>query len=187
MSERFGIYTTSIVGLHVLHRKPIGDDRGYLERLFCTEELQDSLSGRGIVQINHSFTTTRGVVRGMHFQYLPHAEIKFVSCLRGKVFDVTVDLRCNSPTFLCWHGEILSADNHRTLVIPEGFAHGFQALSNDCEMLYLHTAAYQSEAEGGLNVRDPRLAIEWPLPIAALSQRDADFPLLDETFAGVAI
>ena len=139
------------------------------------------------MQINHTFTASRGTVRGIHFQYPPHTEIKFVSCLRGEVFDVAVDLRCNSPTFLCWHSEMLSADNHRTLVIPEGFAHGFQALSNDCEMLYLHTAAYQPDAEDGLNVRDPRLSIEWPLPIVELSQRDAGFPLLDETFAGVVI
>jgi dTDP-4-dehydrorhamnose 3,5-epimerase len=187
MSKRFDTHATPIVGLHVLQRKLIGDDRGYLERLFCAEELQDSVSGNGIAQINHSFTAARGTVRGLHFQYPPHAEIKFVSCLRGEVFDVAVDLRSDSPTFLCWHGEVLSAENHITMVIPEGFAHGFQTLSDNCEMLYLHTAPYRSDAEDGLNIRDPRLAIQWPLPVAALSERDAAFPLLDDTFTGVQL
>ncbi len=187
MSKRFDSHATSIAGLLLVQRQPIGDERGYLERLFCAEELQGYLHGRSVTQINHTFTASRGTVRGMHFQYPPHAEIKFVSCLRGEVLDVAVDLRSNSPTFLCWHGEVLSSKNYRTLIIPEGFAHGFQALSDDCEMLYLHTAAYQSETEDGLNVRDPRLSIEWPLPIAELSQRDAGFPFVDENFTGVAI
>jgi len=97
-----------------------------------------------------------------------------------------VDLRDNSPTFLRWHAEVLSADNHKTLVIPEGFAHGFQTLTDDCEMLYFHTATYQPGAEGGLNAQDPRLAIQWPLPVAGLSLRDAAHPLLDDEFTGVA-
>jgi dTDP-4-dehydrorhamnose 3,5-epimerase len=121
----------------------------------------------------------------MHFQHPPHAETKLVSCLRGEVFDVAVDLRHNSPTFLRWHAERLSADNHKTLVIPEGFAHGFQTLTDDCEMLYFHTAAYQPGAEGGLNAQDPRLAIEWPLPVVGLSPRDAVYQFLGEDFSGV--
>lgn len=186
MSTRFDILGTPLPGLRILQRKPIGDSRGYLERLFCTEELQALAPGRHIAQINHTLTASRGTVRGMHFQRLPHAEIKFVSCLRGEVFDVAVDLRDNSPTFLRWHAEVLSADNHKTLVIPEGFAHGFQTLTNDCEMLYFHTAAYQPGAEDGLNAQDPRLAIQWPLPVAGLSPRDATHPLLDNDFTGVA-
>lgn len=98
----------------------------------------------------------------MHFQRTPHAEMKLVSCVRGLVFDVAVDLRRGSPTFLRWHSELLSADNHKTLVIPEGFAHGFQTLTDDCEMLYLHTTAYAPDAEAGLNPQDARLAIAWP-------------------------
>jgi dTDP-4-dehydrorhamnose 3,5-epimerase len=101
-----------------------------------------------------------------------------VSCLRGEVFDVAVDLRDNSPTFLRWHAEVLSADNHKTLVIPKGFAHGFQTLTDDCEMLYFHTAAYQPGAEGGLNVLDPRLAIKWPLDVDVLSDRDRSHPMI---------
>ncbi|MBA3032745.1 MAG: dTDP-4-dehydrorhamnose 3,5-epimerase [Gammaproteobacteria bacterium] len=186
MSTRFDILDTPLAGLRILQRKFIGDSRGYLERLFCSEELQALAPGRHITQINHTLTATRGTVRGMHFQRPPHAEIKFVSCLRGEVFDVAVDLRDNSPTFLRWHAEVLSADNHKTLVIPEGFAHGFQTLTDNCEMLYFHTAAYQPGAEGGLNAQDPRLAIQWPLPVAGLSPRDAAQPLLDKSFTGVA-
>lgn len=186
MSTRFDLFATSIAGLQVLQRKPIGDTRGYLERLFCAEELQALIPGKHIAQINHTLTLACGTVRGMHFQHPPHAETKFVSCVRGEVFDVAVDLRHNSPTFLRWHAERLSAENHKTLVIPEGFAHGFQTLTGDCEMLYVHTAAYQASAEGGLNVQDPRLAIQWPLPVAGLSPRDAAHPFLDNDFIGVA-
>lgn len=185
MSDRFDILETPLAGLCVLQRKPIGDSRGYLERLFCAEELQNLAPGKHIAQVNHTLTANRGTVRGMHYQHPPHAETKFVSCLRGEVFDVAVDLRHNSPTFLRWHAEVLSAVNHKTLVIPEGFAHGFQTLTDDCEMLYFHTAAYQPGAEGGLNAQDPRLAICWPLPVAELSPRDATHPLLDKTFTGV--
>ena len=142
---------------------------------------------KGIVQINHTLTVMRGTVRGLHFQYPPHAEIKIVSCLRGEVFDVAVDLRQGSPTFLQWHGEILSASNHRTLLIPEGFAHGFQTLSDDCELLYFHTAAYQPSAEGGLNAQDPKLNIFWPETVVELSSRDAGQPLVNEEFVGVVI
>jgi len=187
MSECVDILSTAITGLHILQRKPVGDSRGYLERMFCTSELQSLIAGRRIEQVNHTLTTNRGTVRGLHFQHPPHAEVKFVSCLRGEVFDVAVDLRCGSSTFLCWHAEVLSAGNHRTLVIPEGFAHGFQALSDDCEMLYFHTAPYHREAEGGVNVRDPRIAVSWPLPVGGLSPRDAACPMLDADFAGVVI
>ena len=106
--------------------------------------------------------------------------------MRGKVFDVAVDIRRDSPTFLKWHGEILTADNHKTIVIPEGFAHGFQTLTDNCEMLYFHTAAFQPDAEGGLNAKDPKLAIQWPLPITEQSPRDLTHPLLTTDFTGVA-
>lgn len=187
MSARFDIEPTPIADLHVLQRKPLGDSRGFLQRMFCRDELQDLMAGKNIAQVNHTFTASRGTVRGMHFQHPPDAETKFVSCLRGEIYDVAVDLRQGSPTFLQWHAERLSADNHKTLVIPEGFAHGFQTLSENCEMLYLHTAAYQPASEGGLNPRDPRLAIEWPLQIAELSRRDAQHPHLAEDFQGVAL
>jgi len=187
MSARFDILATPLPGLRILQRKPVGDSRGYLERLYCGEELQTLAPGRLIVQINHTLTADRGTVRGMHFQRPPHAEVKFVSCLRGEVYDVAVDLRDNSQTFLRWHAELLSANNHKTLVIPEGFAHGFQTLTDDCEMLYFHTAAFEPCAEGGLNAQDPLLAIRWPLPVAGRSPRDASHPFLDGNFVGMAL
>lgn len=187
MSQRFDLIDTPLAGLVMLQRKPLGDSRGYLERLYCTDELQTLLTGGAIVQVNHTLTAAKGTVRGMHYQLPPHAEVKFVSCLRGEVFDVAVDLRHGSPTFLQWHAEILSADNHKTLVIPEGFAHGFQTLSEDCEMLYFHTMAYQPSAERGLAAADPRLSICWPMPVDGQSPRDMAHPLLDPSFMGVVL
>jgi dTDP-4-dehydrorhamnose 3,5-epimerase len=186
MTGRFDIQATPLSGLSVILRKPLGDSRGYLERMFCVDELQDILGERRVAQINHTLTQNKGTVRGMHFQYAPHAEMKFVSCLRGSVFDVAVDLRKESPTFLHWHAELLSADNHKALAIPEGFAHGFQTLTDDCEMLYLHTAAYAPGAEAGLNPQDAKLAIEWPLPICEMSPRDAAHAPITADFEGVA-
>ena len=186
MSARFERAACPLAGLLLLQRRPLSDDRGYFERMYCTGELGDVLGDRRLVHINHTLTGLRGTVRGMHFQHPPASEAKFVSCLRGRVFDVAVDLRRSSPTFLNWHAEILSADNHRTLFIPEGFAHGFQALEDDCEMLYFHTAAHMREAEGGVHPLDPRLAIAWPLPPCGLSPRDGGFPMLDDRFSGVS-
>jgi dTDP-4-dehydrorhamnose 3,5-epimerase len=171
----------------LLRRKLIGDSRGYLERLYCTEELRGLIPGKGIVQINHTMTAKRGTVRGMHFQRPPYAETKFVSCLRGEVFDVAVDLRPKSPTFLRWHAQVLTGSGHETLVIPEGFAHGYQSLSDDCEMLYLHTAAYHPDAEDALNARDPALAISWPEAISEVSPRDASHPMITKDFRGVVL
>ncbi len=185
MSAFFDIFELPLQGLSVVQRKPIGDHRGYLERIFCLEELNSFISNKNIVQINRTLTTKLGTVRGMHFQHPPHTEIKFVSCTRGEVFDVAIDLRHGSPTFLSWHAEILSADNHKTFVIPEGFAHGFQALTESCEMLYLHTTSYRAEAEAGLNAEDPRLGIQWPLSIVERSTRDANHPLISKGFSGV--
>lgn len=185
MSSRFDIQETPLRGLCVILRKPIGDERGYLERMYCGEELRALAPGKTIVQINHTLTVRRGTVRGMHFQKPPHGETKLVSCLRGRVFDVAVDLRESSPTFLRWHAEILTEDNHKSLAIPEGFAHGLQTLSDHCEMLYFHTAAYYPGSEGALNARDPILAIRWPEDITDLSPRDASHPMLDRGFKGV--
>ena len=187
ISSRFDILDTPLEGLKIIQRKPIGDSRGYLERLYCTEELGALIPGKDIVQINHTFTVKRGTVRGMHYQHPPYAETKFVSCLHGEVFDVAVDLRHGSPTFLHWHAEVLSADGHKSLVIPDGFAHGYQSLSDDCEMLYFHTAAYQAGAEGGLNAQDPALAIKWPEPITERSPRDAAHPMATKDFRGVVL
>lgn len=185
--SHFAVEKTPIEGLQVIHRQPIGDERGYLERMFCSEDLRSIIGARRIVQINHTKTAKTGTVRGMHFQYPPYAEMKLVSCLHGEVFDVAVDLRQDSPTFLNWHAEILAADNHRTLVIPEGFAHGFQTLSGDCELIYFHTESYHHETEGGLDALDERLSINWPLSITERSTRDQQHPLVTADFSGIKL
>jgi len=186
-NTRLSILNLEISGIKVIQRQPIGDERGYFERVFCAGELQSIIGARRIVQINHTKTLKKRTVRGMHFQHPPHAEMKLVSCLRGEVYDVAVDLREDSPTFLQWHAEILSEDNHKTFAIPEGFAHGFQTLTDDCELLYFHTSAYHSEAEAGLNALDERLAIKWPMPIAERSMRDQQHPALVNDFSGIKV
>lgn len=183
--NRFAVTDLPLAGLKLVKRNPLGDSRGFLARLFCEEELAIAGWVKPIAQINHTRTARQGTVRGMHFQRPPHAEMKLVSCLRGEVCDVAVDVRTNSPTFLHWHAECLSADNGRALLIPEGFAHGFQALSDDVELLYCHSAPYNATAEAGLNPKDPGLAIDWPLSIAELSDRDAGHPLITTEYEGV--
>jgi dTDP-4-dehydrorhamnose 3,5-epimerase len=183
--SRFTIHAAPIIGLYELVRQPLGDDRGFLERLFCQETLGSLLPGKAIRQINHTLTRKEGTVRGLHFQYPPQAETKIVTCLKGTVWDVAVDVRQGSPTFLQYHALRLSEDNFRSFLIPEGFAHGFQTLTPDCEMLYFHTADYQAKAEGALNALDHRLAINWPQPITERSARDQGHPMLTEDFLGI--
>jgi len=182
---QFTIIETPIPGLKVIVRKTVADQRGFLSRLFCSEALNVAGWQGPIAQINHTFTEECGTVRGMHFQYQPHSEIKLVSCIRGKVLDVVVDIRSDSPTFLQWYGAVLSAENQRALLIPEGFAHGFQALTDKSELIYLHSSAYSPNDECGLNPCDPLLAIQWPLEILDMSMRDRNHPLLDDNFHGL--
>jgi len=185
--SRFSILDTPLTGLKIIERQQQSDSRGFLARLFCAEELAAAGWQKSVVQINHTLTQKAGTVRGMHFQRPPHAEVKLVACLRGTIWDVAVDLRAGSATFLQWHAEELSSANHRALLIPEGFAHGFQALSDDCELLYLHSAVYTPEAEAGLNPKDTMLSITWPLAITEMSARDAQHPMMDHQFKGVTL
>ena len=184
--SRFEVTPTPLPGLMRIKRQRLGDHRGFLARLFCAEELAVAGFNGPIAQINHTSTQRQGTVRGLHFQRPPHAEIKLVSCVRGQVWDVAVDLRQDSPTFLHWHAQILSAENALALLIPKGFAHGFQALSDDAELLYCHSAEYAATAETGLNPQDERLAIAWPLPMAELSARDAALARIAPEFQGFA-
>lgn len=187
MMARFDFIQTALSNLMVVQRRVIEDNRGFLSRFYCADEFSEIGAGKSVAQINHTLTRQRGTVRGLHFQYPPYAEMKLVSCLKGEIFDVAVDLRRNSPTYLQWHGEVLSAENRRSLLIPEGFAHGFQTLTSDCELLYLHTERYQSKSEGALNVSDSRLAIHWRLAITELSERDRQHPHIDENFQGILL
>jgi dTDP-4-dehydrorhamnose 3,5-epimerase len=185
--SRFDFIPTPLAGLLLVQRKVVEDHRGFLSRVYCAEEFNAAGVTKPITQINHTCTRRKGAVRGLHFQYPPHAETKLVSCMKGEVLDVAVDLRRGSPTFLKWHGEILSAANRRSLLIPEGYAHGFQALTEDCELIYLHTAAYHPEAEGALNVTDTGLNIAWRLPLDDLSERDRNHPFIGSDFQGIVL
>lgn len=185
MGAPLKVRETPIGGVVRVDVEPQADARGTFARLFCSLELGTILGSRTIVQINHSLTRAAGAVRGLHFQRPPHAEMKLVRCLRGRIWDVALDLRAGSPTFLEWHAEELSGTNARMLVIPEGCAHGFQALEDNCELLYLHTSPYAPSAEGGVRPDDPRLALPWPLPLRELSERDRRHPPLGPDFAGL--
>jgi dTDP-4-dehydrorhamnose 3,5-epimerase len=185
--NRFNMIDTPIEGLRLIERQQRGDTRGFLTRLFCADELKAVGWHFPVAQINHTLTQTKGTVRGMHFQHQPHAEAKLVSCLRGEIWDVALDLRPNSITFLRWHAERLSADNHRALLIPKGFAHGFQLMTDDAELIYVHSNAYHASSEAGIYPLDPSLNIQWPLPIAQLSERDRTHPLISDAFTGVIV
>jgi dTDP-4-dehydrorhamnose 3,5-epimerase len=185
--SRFIVTDTPLGGLKVVHRQILGDARGYLSRLFCAEELLPAGWQGPIAQINHTFTKQAGTVRGLHYQKPPHTEIKLVSCLQGEVWDVAVDLRPQSSTFLRWHAQHLSADNHCALLIPQGFAHGFQTLVDDVEMLYCHSTAHSPVAEAGLNPLDTRLCLAWPRPLMALSPRDSGHPMIGPNFEGLRL
>jgi dTDP-4-dehydrorhamnose 3,5-epimerase len=185
--SRFTVTPLQLEGLCVLERKPVEDERGFLSRIFCADELRAAGWLWPVSQINHSLTNVRGTVRGMHYQHPPAAEAKLVSCIRGAVWDVAVDLRRDSPTFLQWHAEELSPVNRRALLIPPGFAHGFQAIEPDSELVYVHSAPYSPSHEGALNPRDPRLAIRWPLGIAAISEKDANSPMIGPDFQGIML
>lgn len=179
------IAETPLPDLKVVNLLPHHDDRGAFTRMFCASELQPVLGDRRIAQINLSKTLHAGTVRGFHFQRPPHAEMKMISCIRGRVWDVVVDIRAGSSTFLHWHALELHADDAQMIVVPEGFAHGFQALERDSELLYLHTEFYNPLSEGGLRYDDPRLAVTWPAPPHGLSSRDLAHPLLDSDFTGI--
>lgn len=178
-TPRFSFASTPLAGLWQVQRRPIRDARGFFARFYCAQEFATIGLAQPLAQINHSLSSLPGTLRGLHFQHPPHAETKVVSCVSGRIFDVAVDLRSDSPTFLQWFGVELSAQAQNSLVIPPGFAHGFQTLEADSEILYLVSVAYSAEYEDGLNPLDPALAIPWPLPVAEISARDAQRQMLD--------
>jgi dTDP-4-dehydrorhamnose 3,5-epimerase len=187
MGDAFSTTLTAIQGVVAIKRHPRGDHRGFLTRLFCRDEFAPLGWVGGIAQINHTYTSTNGTIRGMHFQRPPRSENKLVICLRGTVCDVAVDLRTGSPTFLQHHKEILSADNHKALLIPVGCAHGFQTLSDDVELIYLHSEKYSAPDEGGVSPFDKMLAIGWPSPVSAVSDRDRVHPALTSNYEGLRL
>ncbi len=163
------------------------DCRGKFVRLFCQKGLKEIHEGKLVEQINYSVTLKKGTIRGLHFQCPPECEVKLVRCLRGSVFDVMLDLRRNSPTLLHWYGEVLSGKNAKMVYVPEGVAHGFQTLEDDCEMLYLHSRVYSPSNEGGIRYDDPRIRIEWPCGVTEISERDRNHPFLTDDFRGIIV
>lgn len=179
------ISETPLKGLYIVETNAFVDYRGAFARWFCEEELAEVLGKRHIKNVNFSRTVKKGSIRGMHFQKPPHAEMKLVRCIRGRIQDVVVDIRAGSPTFLQHYSVELSAENMKMFAVPEGFAHGFQSLEDDSEIMYLVTEFYAPESEAGLRFSDPALNIEWPLPVTDISAKDAAHPLVDESFVGL--
>ena len=181
--SRFTVSNLPLAGLKCITRQQLGDNRGFFSRLYCAEELSVAAGwNKPIVQINHTFTARCGTVRGLHYQVQPYTEMKLVNCIHGEIWDIAVDIRMDSLTFLQWHAECLSSTNGKAMLLPEGFAHGFQTLTDHCELLYLHTAAYTPQAEAGLRYNDPHIGIVWPLQITEISERDAHHPFVTKEF-----
>jgi dTDP-4-dehydrorhamnose 3,5-epimerase len=178
--------STGLEGSYVIDIFPIEDERGWFVRTFCKNEFAEIGHTKEWVQMNHSFTNDAGTIRGMHFQQPPFSEIKLIRCIAGKIFDVIVDLRKNSATFLKWFGAELSAENKKMIYIPEGFAHGFQTLTDDCQLIYNHSEYYKPGV-GGIKYDDAGIGITWRLPAKNVSARDSNHPMIDKNFEGLNI
>jgi dTDP-4-dehydrorhamnose 3,5-epimerase len=167
---------TQLDGARLIEIEPREDERGFFARTWCREELAAQGLDTEIAQESLSVNRRRGTVRGLHFQRSPHEETKIVRCARGAVFDVIVDLRPRSPTYLRWQGFELTAENRRALYVPKGFAHGFQTLTDDAEVAYQISVFYAPQAGGGYRYDDPAFGIVWPLPVAVIGERDRGWP-----------
>jgi dTDP-4-dehydrorhamnose 3,5-epimerase len=176
---------TSIGGAFAVRHDVRSDERGRFKRQYCEREFAAAGLNTHWVQVNHAVTLGRGAIRGMHFQRSPVAEAKLVSCPVGRAFDVAIDLRRGSETFLKWTA--VEVDESKSFYIPKGCAHGFQALSDEVQFMYMHSDLYVPEAEGGVRFDDPMLGIEWPLAVGTVSERDRSFALIDDKFGGIAL
>ena len=170
---------TQIAGVWIIELERLGDDRGFFARSFCTEEFAAHGIDTAVVQCNISFNAHAGTIRGLHYQVPPAAEGKLVRCTSGAIYDVAIDVRPESSTYLHHVAVELNADNRTALFVPELFAHGFQTLADNTEVFYQMTAAYAPNTGRGVRYNDPALGIVWPLPVSAVSERDAALPLLD--------
>ncbi len=167
---------TKLEGLWLIELEPVSDNRGFFVRTFCEREFVAHGLHTSFVQHSTSHTVARGSIRGMHFQRAPASEVKVVSCLKGAIYDVVIDLRASSPTHGRWQGFELSAENRRRLYIPVGFAHGFQTLTDDVEVGYLISEFYAPEAAAGVRFDDPAFGITWPQPVTVISDKDRNWP-----------
>jgi dTDP-4-dehydrorhamnose 3,5-epimerase len=167
---------TELDGAYVIDLEPREDERGFFARTWCQTEFEQHGLVARIVQANTSYNRLKGTLRGMHFQRVPHVETKLVRCIHGAIYDVIVDLRPGSPTYRRWTGVELTARNRRALFVPEGFAHGFQTLDDDSEIIYQVSEFFTPGAEGGLRHDDPAFGIRWPLPVTVISDKDRAWP-----------
>lgn len=174
-------------GAYVIKSIPAIDNRGFFGRWFCQNEFTERGLHTCFVQCNQSGTYGIGSIRGMHFQYPPHAEVKLVKCISGKIFDVIIDLRYKSRTYLRWFGVVLSAENKAMLYIPKGFAHGFQTLTEEAEIIYMVSDFYNKDAEGGIFYNDPAVKIQWPIALNKISEKDNCIPMINNSFKGIAL
>ena len=165
-----------LAGAYIIDLQPIEDHRGFFARAWCQQEFQQHGLESRLVQCNLSYNQTSGTVRGMHYQIAPHKETKVVRCVRGRIFDVIIDLRRDSPTYLHWFGIELSAENRRMLYVPEGFAHGYQTLEPDAEVFYQVSEFYHPGSEQGIRWDDPAIAVDWPLEPTVISEKDKNYP-----------
>ena len=170
------IQETELAGVFLIDLAPIEDERGYFARSFCVNELSKAGLVSKFVQGNTSLSHSKGTMRGLHYQLPPHSETKLVRCIKGAIFDVVLDLRENSPTYMRSHGFTLTQNNHTQLYVPEGFAHGFLTLQDDSVATYLVSAFYTPDCERGLRWDDPALTLDWPTPVVSLSDKDASWP-----------
>jgi len=176
---------TPLAGSYIIDLTPFGDSRGWFARTYCKKEFEQIGHTKEWVQLNHSYTVQKGALRGMHYQLPPFSEIKMVRCIAGAVYDVIIDLREDSVTFLQWFGIELSAKNKKMVYIPEGFAHGFQTLEDHSELIYHHSEFYTPAAERGVRFNDRRINLRWPAEPTEISERDKQHPLIDDNFKGI--
>ncbi len=172
---------TALKGAFVIEINQMTDERGFFGRSWCKREMEEHGLNGNVVQANTSFSKTKGTLRGMHYQKHPHEETKLIRCTKGAIYDVIVDLRKDSPTYLKWFGIELSETNYKMLYVPEKFAHGFITLTDDAEVTYLVTEFYTPGAEAGLRFDDPTLKIDWPLEATVISEKDSQHPDFDES------
>jgi dTDP-4-dehydrorhamnose 3,5-epimerase len=176
---------TPLLNVYEIIIEPFIDDRGQFMRTYCKKEFATIGFTGEILQINHSLTRNKGTLRGLHYQISPACETKIIRCIQGRVFDVMVDLRSDSPTFMQWYGLELSHDNMKMICIPEGVAHGFLSLTDNTELIYHHSEFYSPEHESGLRFDDPALMIRWPLPISNISPKDLGYQFIGNSFKGL--
>lgn len=178
---------TPLQGSYLIKLQPIQDERGFFVRTFCKKEFEAIGHEKEFVQMNQSYNKLKGTLRGMHYQLPPHKETKLVRCIAGCVYDVIIDLRKDSPTYLHYFGAELSSENFCMMYVPKGFAHGFQTLADHTSLVYQHTTFYVQGSEGGLRFDDQRIGIDWPMLPICISEKDQQYPYLMESFNGIQI